>query len=405
MIGTLCSIRFFLNYRAQKNETKVPICLRINVNRKKAELFLNQYIDPKFWDDNKERVIVQKKSDGFINHSLNEIDNKITEIVWELEEAKEVVTAKIVMQRLTGKSKHNNNSVLLFIDRFIEEAKAKGELTRVVIMQYKTMRIHLSNYIKSTGRDDIMLSQLKRSDLDGFEHFLLTYIHPTLKRSMKRNTSNKYMVRLKTVTNNAIRKQIISSNPFDGIKIKNIKVEKTYLTKEELELLKNHDLAGNESLIRVRDFFLFSVYTGLRFSDAIALKDGNIKQTKKGRLWLLSTQKKTNDPIEIPMFEQAKEIYDKYETHRLATGFILPRISNQKVNTYLREIIRLVGINKHVHHHVARHTFATTVLLENGIDIKTVSRLLGHYSVKSTEVYAKITKDLLESVAGRIDKL
>ncbi|MBL0103594.1 MAG: hypothetical protein IPP51_07490 [Bacteroidetes bacterium] len=126
MIGTLCSIRFFLNYRAQKNETKVPICLRINVNRKKAELFLNQYIDPKFWDDNKERVIVQKKSDGFINHSLNEIDNKITEIVWELEEAKEVVTAKIVMQRLTGKSKHGNNSVLLFIDRFIEEAKARA---------------------------------------------------------------------------------------------------------------------------------------------------------------------------------------------------------------------------------------------------------------------------------------
>ena len=93
MIGTLCSfcsIRFFLNYRAQKSETKVPICLRINIHRKKAELFLNQYIDPKFWDDNKERVIVQKKSDGFINHSLNEIDNKITEIVWELEEAKEV---------------------------------------------------------------------------------------------------------------------------------------------------------------------------------------------------------------------------------------------------------------------------------------------------------------------------
>lgn len=394
-----------MNYRAQKNETKVPICLRINVNRKKAELFLNQYIDPKFWDDNKERVIVQKKSDGFINHSLNEIENKITEIVWELEEAKEVVTAKIVMQRLTGKSKHSNNSILLFIDRFIEEAKAKGELTRVVIMQYKTMRIHLSNYIKSTGRDDIMLSQLKRSDLDGFEHHLLTYIHPTLKRSMKRNTSNKYMVRLKTVINNAIRKQIISTNPFDGIKIKNIKVEKTYLTKEELELLKNHDLAGNESLIRVRDFFLFSAYTGLRFSDAIALKSENIKQTKKGRLWLLSTQKKTNDPIEIPMFEQAKEIYDKYETHRLATGFVLPRISNQKVNTYLREIIHLVGINKHVHHHVARHTFATTVLLENGVDIKTVSRFMGHYSVKSTEVYAKITKDLLENVAGRIDKL
>ena len=145
-------------------------------------------------------------------------------------------------------------------------------------MQYKTMRIHLANYIKSTGRDDIMLSQLKRSDLDGFEHHLLTYIHPTLKRAMNRNTSNK------TVIHNAIRKLIITANPYDGFKIKNVKVEKTFLTSEELEQLKDHDLNGNESLIRVRDSFLFSVYTGLRFSDAIAMKDDNIKKAKKGRL-------------------------------------------------------------------------------------------------------------------------
>jgi len=394
-----------LNNRAQKSETKVPICLRINIHRKKAELFLNQYIDPKFWDDKKERVITNKKSDSYINYSLNEIENKINEIVWELEEAKEIVTSKIVMQRLTGKSKHSKNSILLFIDRFIEEATAKGELTNVVIMQYKTMRIHLYNYIKTTSRDDIMLSQLKQSDLDGFEHFLLTYIHPILKRSMKRNTANKYMIRLKTVTNNAIRKQIISTNPFSGIKIKYVKVDRTYLTKEELEILKNHDLAGNESLIRVRDFFMFSVYTGLRFSDARSLKIDSIKQSKDGRLWIFSKQKKTKDPIEIPLLLQAKVIYDKYESHRLATGFVLPRLSNQKVNTYIREIFRIIGINKYVHHHVARHTFATTVLLENGVDIKTVSQLMGQRSVKSTEIYAKITKTLLENVAGRIDKI
>ena len=154
-----------------------------------------------------------------------------------------------------------------------------------------------------------------------------------------------------------------------------------------------------------RDFFLFSVYSGLRFSDALALNSENIKHGKKGRLWILGNQKKTGEPIEIPMLKQAKVIYDKYETHRLATGFVLPRLHNQKVNTYLREIMKLAGIKKDVHHHCARHTFATTVLLENGVDIKTVSRWLGHFSVKSTEVYAKVTKDLLENVATKIDLL
>lgn len=405
MIGTLCSVRYFLNHRNKKSENKVPIFLRVSIHRKKSEVFLNQFADPQFWDDSKQRLIVKSKSDSFVNHGLNELENKINEIVWDLEHDNEVVSAKAVVQRLTGKSKKSRNSVLTFIDQFIDEAKAKGELSKEVIMQYSTMKTHLTKYFKTKGREDMLLSQMKRSDLDGFEHFLLTDIHPVLNRAMNRNTSNKYLVRLKTVFNNAIRKQILTTSPFVGLKIKSVKVEKAFLTKEELERLKSHDLAGNESLIRVRDFFLFSVYTGLRFSDAIALKVDNIKKEKGGRLWLMGHQKKTKDPIEIPMFEQAKLIYDKYETHRLATGFILPRLQNQKVNTYLKEIARLVGINKHVHHHVARHTFATTVLLENGVDIKTVSRFMGHYSVKSTEVYAKITKDLLENVAGRIEKI
>ena len=403
MIGTYCSVKFFLNVRRQRSPEKMPLYLRIIIQGGKSELFLNTIIDPKIWDEHKQRVISKVKSDLHINHRLNEIEAQINDIIFDLEQKKETINTKVVVRLLTGKSVHSKNTVLKFINRFIDEAVAKGELSRVVIDQYRTMRLHLERYLKSTDRDDLYLAQLKRADLDGFEHYLLTYINPILQRAMNRNTSNKNLVRLKTVIKNAILKEVISKNPFDGFKIKNLKVEKSFLTAEELERLNKHDLNNNESLIRVRDFFMFSVYTGLRFSDAHSLRVDNIKFGSKNRLWILGHQKKTKDPIEIPMLDQAKVIYDKYENQRLSTGYILPRLHNQKVNNYLKEIMKLVGINKYVHHHVARHTFATTVLLENGVDIKTVSQFMGHQSVKSTEVYGKITKELMENVAKRID--
>ena len=405
MIGTYCSVKFYLNERNCKDTESVPLYMRIIIKRKKAELFLNQYVNPKHWDDKKQKLIPKTKADAFINHHMSDIETKVNEIIWNLEEEKEAVTAKVVIQRLTGKNVKAKHTLLNFIDQFINEAKAKGELQSAVIAQYQTAGIHMKNYLQSTGRDDILLTQIKRAELDAFELFLLTYINDVTKRPMKRNTANKYLVRIKTVLINAVKKQLIAANPFDGLKIKNMKTDKAFLTIEEIEILEKHDLGKNESLIRVRDFFLFSVYTGLRFSDARALTSEQIKVGAKGRLWILSKQKKTGEAIEIPLLKQARNIYDKYEAHRLATGFVLPRLQNQKVNTYLREIMKLVGVKKDVHHHTARHTFATTILLESGVDIKVVSRMLGHYSLKSTEVYAKVTKELLENVATKIDLL
>jgi site-specific recombinase XerD len=397
-------VNYFLNYRTKRSETEVPLYLRIQIKRKKAELFLNQLIDPKIWNTNTQRIVAVKKSDAYINHEMDQIKTRINDIIWELEDEQEVVTARAVMQRLTGKATKSKNTVLEFFTRYIDELKAKNEFTKTVITQYTTTQYHLEEYLKSVGKSDILLGQLKRADLDGFEHHLLTFINEHMTRPMKRNTANKYLTRLKTVLLNAKRKQLIASNPFDGFKIKNVRTEKVYLTKEEIAKLENHSLNNNKQLQIVRDIFLFSVYTGLRFSDASRLTEQNIVKGSGGRLWIVGHQKKTKDPIEIPMLTQARAIYDKYEDVRKATGYILPKKVHQRVNVLLKEIMSLVGITKDVHHHVARHTFATTILLENGVDIKTTSKLMGHHSVKSTEVYAKVTKVLMENVAKKIER-
>ncbi|MHB8261886.1 MAG: site-specific integrase [Bacteroidia bacterium] len=168
-------------------------------------------------------------------------------------------------------------------------------------------------------------------------------------------------------------------------------VNKVFLTAEEVELLKTHDLGGNLSLQKVRDCFLFCCYTGLRHSDAVQLVAGMVKKDKAGILWITLKQQKTGDNVEIPLSDYAVEIYNKYEAHRKSTGKVLPMLTNQKVNTALKIIACIIGIEKKLSFHCARHSFGT-LKLEQGVDIKTVASLMGHSTVKTTEIYAKLTR-------------
>ena len=143
---------------------------------------------------------------------------------------------------------------------------------------------------------------------------------------------------------------------------------------------------------KVRDIFLWTCYTGLRFTDAQNLRQEDIRIDAEGQYWLQMEQEKTEDDIELPLIQKAIVLYHKYEDERAITGKVLPQYVNQKVNTYLKVIADIVGITLKLTHHIARHTFATTVLLDNEIPIETVQAFLGHKSIKSTMIYAKISK-------------
>jgi len=142
----------------------------------------------------------------------------------------------------------------------------------------------------------------------------------------------------------------------------------------------------------VCDLFVFSCYTGLAYIDVMRLTSQNLSIGIDGEYWLFTERKKTGEKVRIPLLPQALSILEKYKNSPacLNSGSLLPKLSNQKLNSYLKEVANTSGIDKNLTFHLARHTFATTVTLTNGVPIETVSKLLGHSSIKTTQIYAKV---------------
>jgi site-specific recombinase XerD len=213
---------------------------------------------------------------------------------------------------------------------------------------------------------------------------------------MGNNTVMKHIERFRKMINVAIRMEWLERDPFAAYQQKFERVEREYLSKEELAKIEFRDL----KIVRlqwVRDLFVFSCYTGLAYIDVMRLTPGNITKGMDGELWLITNRQKTSNPVRVPLLPKALEIIDQYKGHprALAEGTLFPNISNQKLNSYLKEIADLCDINKNLTFHLARHTFATTVTLTNGVPIESVSKMLGHSTITTTQIYAKVIEKKL----------
>jgi len=179
-----------------------------------------------------------------------------------------------------------------------------------------------------------------------------------------------------------------------------------FLNAEELEVMANKKLVSDR-VSQVRDIFLFSCYTGLAYADVKKLKRTEIVTGIDGQKWVYTSRQKTDTSSRIPLLPQAMELMAKYEDHPQCTndGLLLPVLSNQKMNSYLKEIADACGINKELTYHIARHTFATTVTLANGVSIESVSKMLGHTNIKTTQHYAKILDMKVAQDMSKLRKL
>ena len=182
----------------------------------------------------------------------------------------------------------------------------------------------------------------------------------------------------------------VTGNPFHMLNLRKDRTERAYLTIDELERLANREFTS-ERLERMRDIFLFCCYTGLSYIDVKTLTTDNLVRKNDGKLWIVTKRTKTEVPVNVPLLEIPLRLIKKYEPLRKG-NLVFPVYSNQKSNDYLKEIAALCGINKDVTFHVARHTFATTVTLENGVPVESVSKMLGHTNIQTTQIYARITE-------------
>lgn len=258
---------------------------------------------------------------------------------------------------------------------------APGTLER-----YHTCRDHIRSFIQwKFGIDDIDIKRLNFEFASELEFWLKT------ERSCAHNTTMKYISNLKKIVNSCIRKGWLTKDPFSGFKMTKQEIERVALTELELQKI-NAKTFPTDRLNFVKDIFLFSCYTGLDYADVKKLRRTEIAPGIDGNYWIFTNRQKTETQSRVPLLPPAMAIVEKYKDYGVCSdsGFVLPVLTNQKMNAYLKEIADVCGITKILTFHIARHTFATTITLSNGVPIETVSKMLGHLNLKTTQHYAKV---------------
>ncbi len=394
------SLRFYLNKNKEKGG-RYPIYFRITVNRKKAEVATIYMAEFKDWDDAKQRT----KKNNQVNEELTSLETQVYTIVKRIEKEKRALTAHTIKNYLTQKGKLDAY-LLDFYDNYVVRLRKAGEVDEITITRYNETRAYLLRFLEERKQKEILMENINYQFINDFDLFLLSLKDRNNKKLMERNTVNKHHSRLRTMVIRALKEGYMHKSPYVDFKLKNTASKRTFLSQEELEQIIEHELGGNESLKRVRDIFVFSVYTGLRFEDAQQLTMDRIIKDKKGNYTLQISQEKTDEPLSVPLLKPAMDIVGKYKDSPERKMFkkVLPKITNQKLNAYLKTIADLTGITKTLSHHVARHTCATTILLSNEVPIEVVSKWLGHTNIKTTQIYAKITNTYMQNMADKIDK-
>ena len=257
---------------------------------------------------------------------------------------------------------------------------------------YSTERCIKDFLNEKMGVEDILLKKLNYGFIVDFEQYLRKY-KPATRMGCANNGAMKHMERLKKMSRLAVKLEWLEKDPFVNFKLRLEKTERQFLTERELQLIEETTF-NIPSTQRIKDLFIFACYTGLSFIDVSELKVDHLVKGMDGNDWLYTKRTKTDEPLKIPLLPKAMEIIDKYKNNAslLENGRLLPIYSNQMINRTLRDIATACGIRKKVTFHVARHTFATAITLSNGVPIETVSKLLGHTKLSTTQIYARVVE-------------
>jgi len=268
-----------------------------------------------------------------------------------------------------------------------EKLVTKGKYCKSTLVKYKTTEKHLIDFLqwRNNGRD-ILLLDLRIEFAKNFEFYLQT------EKSLSINSSGKMIKNLKKVITDCMDKDWLDKNPFLYFKVRHIDPKVPHLTAEELKLIEDKEISIKRLSI-IRDMFIFSCYTGFAYVDVANLTTDHIKIGPDGKKWLIKCRQKTGISERVPLLPPTLQIIKKYENYPKLNdqNKLLPIPSNQKVNAYLKELGDICGIQTQITFHIARHTFASTVTLENGVPLDSVSKMLGHRSIKTTQIYAKVS--------------
>ena len=387
-------IQFVIRLPKQQKNEQATVFARISVNGRRCEISLKKKVNPQNWDDLKGKARGTKEEIRKLNEHIERVRTLIADGYHELIQQKKVVTVDAVKSLFVGNDE--NEMTLIRLGEY-HNTDMKDKLADGTMKNYYTTQKYIAKFLKEKyHRNDINLAELNYKFILDFESFLSKHQPKDHQKPLNNNGIMKHIERLCKMINMAVTMDWLAKDPFAKYKQHFDKVERFYLTKEELSAIEKKNFTI-ERLQMVKDLFLFSCYTGLAYIDTMNLTAGNIVKGIDGNDWLITSRQKTNTDVRIPLLPQAEELIKKYHNHPKAAnyGTLFPVISNQKTNAYLKEIADLCNINKAITFHIARHTFATTVTLSNGVPIESVSKMLGHTTIRSTQVYAKVVEQKL----------
>ena len=368
---------------------RVPILMQLTIGQQTCHISTKQNILPEKWGDGK--PIGHTREDQAITAVLEEIRTKAYNKFLQLQGQNINVTPERLKQALLGKDQVQPRGYVEIFDQWlVEYSKMVGITTsKRTLDKYILVRNRLQDYIASQlGVKDISLEEVTPKFLSSFDNYL------RVEYNMANNHAMKIRQKLRTIYKVAIDNGWVSKNPFSTVKIHFDPVERDVLTKSELAALIQTDMIFDR-LEKMRDIFVFACFTGLAHCDVAGLTKENIITDEAGQVWLKTHRQKTSEVVDIPLLEIPQLIIKKYQGMKELNGKLLPTLTNSCSNLYLKEVAVRCGINKTLTFHMARHTFATTVTLSNGVPIESVAKMLGHRNIRTTQIYAKIIKDKL----------
>ena len=386
-MDTTISILFYLKRVKVNAQGLAPIFQRITINGRRLENSTGKFVDPDKWHSEMSKMKRTSEEARLINGHLDHLKLKILNVEKNLIKKDIPVNFETFKHELTGKKERERMLIPIFqehnrkIKELVGQEYAPGTLER-----YETSLKHTKDFIFwKYNITDINIENVDHAFIMEYEFYLRS------ERKCANNTAVKYIKNFHKIINQCLANGWLNKDPFSNYKAKVKEVVRDFLSEVEIEQMMNKEFVS-ERLELVRDIFVFSCFTGLAYIDVKQLTPDNISLGIDGDKWIFKNRQKTDTASKIPLLPAAKDIINKYAEHPVCKNEkrLLPILSNQKMNAYLKEIADVCGIKKDLTFHIARHTFATTITLSNGVPLETVSKMLGHTSLKTTQHYAKI---------------
>lgn len=387
----------------KKSSGSSPIMMQLYLEGRRAYIGTGHRVNYEEWDATFGRVKGNSKKSNTINLHMDTMKMDVLQIFHNMKATQDDISVFEIRDRIMGKDDVSKKlgitiSELCDLHNKQYEGLVGIEIGKITFNRYTLYRSRILDFLKYKHQvSDIVVDQIKYSFAMEYEIYLKSVV------KLHQNTLVKFMQYLSRVLDYGVKYDYLTKNVLSSYKAHTKETKKEYLTSEELQRIVDKEISITR-LKEVRDCFVFCCYTGYAYKDASNLTPDHIVTGINGKKWIYTSRQKNDNTSNVPLLEPAIEIIEKYKDHPLCgnKNRLIPMKSNQRLNAYLKELADICGITKPLTTHIARHTFATTVLLTNGVSLEATSKMLGHKSIKTTQIYGKIVES---RVGAEMDKL